>query len=80
MRKLLSLAAFVALATTAAQAQVSGTKYYVDWNDASKKCIVAENKPTNLVVGGGPFESRAEAESAFKTVKGCSPESMKPSK
>ena len=81
MKKLYSLVMFAALATTSAQAQVSGTKYYIDWDDAAKKCIVVENKPTiDKITGGGPYESKAQAEDAFKTVKGCSPDSMKPSK
>jgi hypothetical protein len=70
----------LALVTTSAQAQVSGTKYYIDWDDAANKCVVVENKSTtDRVTGGGRYESRAQAEAAFKTVKGCSPESMKPS-
>lgn len=81
MKKLHLLVMFAALATTSAQAQVSATKYYIDWDDAAKKCIVVENKPTtDKVAGGGPYDSKPQAEAAFKTVKGCSPESMKPSK
>lgn len=81
MKKLHLLVMFAALVTTSAQAQVSGTKYYIDWDDAAKKCIVVADKPTTgKVAGGGPYESRAQAEAAFKSVKGCSPEVMKPSK
>jgi hypothetical protein len=76
MKNAVIVVVLTAMPVTLAHAQ--GTKYYVGWDDAAKKCIVVENTPTtNKVEGGGPFNSKAEAEAAFKKVKGCSPESMK---
>jgi hypothetical protein len=76
MKNVLMALVLTTLPLTIAHAQ--GTKYYVGWDDAAKKCIVVENTPTTAKVeGGGPYNSRAEAEAAFKTVKGCSAESMK---
>ena len=81
MKTLQLLVVLAALTTISAQAQVSATKYYIDWDNSAQKCVVVENKPTiNQIAGGGPFDSKAQAEAAFKVVKGCSPESMKPSK
>ena len=73
--QLLAFCAFAALAITAAPAQQNAPKgkFYVDWDDAAKKCIVVTEKPTlHDVAGGGPFNTRAEALAAFKKIKGCS--------
>ena len=60
------------LAVSSAFAQSSGTQFYVDWDNAAKKCIVVTAKPADKnIEGGGPFISRAAAEAAFKKVKGC---------
>jgi hypothetical protein len=69
--KLLVACALVAFAATPAPAQTQ--QFWIDWDDAAKKCIVVTAKPTDKTVeGGGPFRSRAEAEAALKRVKGCS--------
>jgi hypothetical protein len=48
-------------------------QFYIDYDNAAKKCIIVTQKPTDKTVeGGGPFRTRAEAEAALKTVKGCS--------
>lgn len=71
----LVLCVLATLAFTPALAQnvpASGP-FYIDWDNAAKKCIIVTQKPTDKTVeGGGPFKTRAEAEAAFKTVKGCS--------
>ncbi|MGB8402322.1 hypothetical protein [Bradyrhizobium sp.] len=45
--------------------------FYVDWNAAARRCIVTTDKPVYHVIDGGPFETRAEARAAIKTIKGC---------
>ena len=71
MKKLHLLAIFAALVTTSAQAQVSGTKYYIDWDNAAKKCIVVADRPTTgKVVGGGPYESRDSGRSCVQVCQG----------
>ena len=76
MKTLQLFIVFAMLGIAAAKAQDG--KFYVDWDDAAKKCIIVQTKPTvHQVTGGGPFDTRAQAEAALKVVKGCSPESMK---
>ena len=71
----LVLCVLATLAFTPALAQnvpPSG-QFYIDWDNSAKKCIIVTQKPTDKPVdGGGPFKTRAEAEAALKTVKGCS--------
>ena len=66
----LVLCALVTFVFTPASAQTD--QFWIDWNNAAKKCIVVTQKPTGNIEGGGPFRTRAEAEAALKTVKGCS--------
>lgn len=75
MKTLQLFTLFATLGITTAQAQEA--KYYIDWDDAAKKCVIQNKPPVNQIAGGGPFDSRAQAEAALKVVKGCSPESMK---
>ncbi|MFO1109710.1 MAG: hypothetical protein U1E61_11045 [Bradyrhizobium sp.] len=76
MKNAFMLFALTVLSVTFAQAQ--GTKYYVDWDYAAKKCVVVDKRPTNPNLADlPPYNSKAEAEAAFKVLKGCSPESMK---
>jgi hypothetical protein len=69
------LCTFAALACAPALAQNAprSGQFYIDWDNAAKKCIIVTAKPTDKnIEGGGPFRTRAEAEAALKTVKGCS--------
>jgi hypothetical protein len=68
---LLVLCALATFVFTPASAQTG--QFWIDWDNAAKKCIVVTQKPTDKnVEGGGPFRTRADAEAALKTVKGCS--------
>jgi hypothetical protein len=74
MGKLLVISAFVISTITTASGQGTNTKmqFYIDWDFAAKKCIIVSEKPTNPnMVNNGPFNTRAEAETAIKTFKGC---------
>jgi hypothetical protein len=65
--------ATLAFTPASAQNAPSPGQFYIDYDDAAKKCIIVTQKPTDKTVeGGGPFRTRAEAEAALKTVKGCS--------
>jgi hypothetical protein len=79
MKKTLLFFTLAALAPASAWAQGTGGKFYVDWDNAAKKCVVVETKPANNnVEGGGPYNSKAEAETALKTtIVGCSGAPMK---
>jgi hypothetical protein len=77
MKRTLLFLSLASLAPASAWAQGTGTKFYVDWDNAAKKCVVVETKPANNVEGGGPFDSKAQAEAALKTVAGCGGEPMK---
>ena len=47
-------------------------QFYVDWHKPTRRCVVVVGRPIVYhVVGGGPFETRAEAKAAIKTVKNC---------
>jgi hypothetical protein len=67
------LAACTLLAAFAAPA--AAAEFYVVQNSGSKKCTIVEQKPvgqTMVVVGDGKvFTTRAEAESAMKTITVC---------
>jgi hypothetical protein len=78
MKKTLLFLTLAALAPASAWAQGTGGKFYVDWDNSAKKCVVVESKPANNVEGGGPYSSKAEAEAALKTtVAGCGGVPMK---
>ena len=69
--QLLVLGVLAAFAFTPALAQTG--QFWIDYDNATSKCLVVTQKPTDkTIVGGGPFKTRAEAEAALKTVKGCS--------
>jgi hypothetical protein len=72
-RLVLCVLATLAFTPASAQNAPDSAQFYIDWDNAAKKCIVVTQKPTDKTVeGGGPFRTRAEAEAALKTVKGCS--------
>jgi hypothetical protein len=74
MRKLLVFSALVisAITTAWAQGQAPKTQFFIDWDNAAKKCVVVTAKPADKdIVGGGPFNTRDEAVAAIKNVKGC---------
>jgi hypothetical protein len=72
MKKTLFVVALAALAPTFAWAQGTTGKFYVDWDNAAKKCVVVEKRPTNPTLADlPPYNSRAEAETGLKTVNGC---------
>ena len=69
----LCVLATLAFTPALAQSAPASEQFYIDWDNAAKKCIIVTQKPTDKTVeGGGPFKTRAEAEAALKTVKGCS--------
>jgi hypothetical protein len=72
-RLVLCVLATLAFTPTLAQNAPGSGQFYIDWDNAAGKCIIVTQKPTDKTIeGGGPFKTRAEAEAAFKTVKGCS--------
>jgi hypothetical protein len=69
MRMILAAAAVAAFATPAF------ADFYVVQDTSSKRCTIVEQRPTTqsmVVVGDGKvFTSRAEAETAMKTIEVC---------
>ena len=72
MKRFLIPAAAVAIMTGAAYAQ---TEFYVVQDTSTKKCTIADKKPTTtntVVVGDGKvFKTRTAAETGMKTIKVC---------
>ena len=72
MKRFLIPAAAVAIMTGAAYAQ---TEFYVVQDTSTKKCTIADKKPTTtntVVVGEGKvFKTRTAAETGMKTIKVC---------
>jgi hypothetical protein len=76
MRKILLFLTLAALVPASAWAQAG--KFYVDWDNTAKKCVVVEKRPTNPALADlPPYNSRAEAEAGLKTVNGCEVGPMK---
>jgi hypothetical protein len=76
MKRLILTAVLAIFATTSvfAQPAVLGTEYYVVRDATTKKCTIVDKKPTIItttIVDNGTFKTRAEAETAVKTMKEC---------
>jgi hypothetical protein len=72
-RLVLCVLATLAFTPALAQNAPASGQFYIDWDNAAKKCTIVTQKPTDKTIeGGGPFKTQAEAEAALKTVKGCS--------
>ena len=72
-RLVLCVLATLAFTPALAQNAPASGQFYIDWDNAAKKCTIVTQKPTDKTIeGGGPFKTQAEAEAAVKTVKGCS--------
>jgi hypothetical protein len=68
-RNLLALAALAAFTVPA-----SAAEFYIVQDASTKRCTIVEQKPTSttsVVVGGGVFATRVEAESSMRTTKVC---------
>ena len=50
MKTLQLFTLFATLGITTAQAQEA--KYYIDWDDAAKKCVIQNKPPVNQIAGG----------------------------
>jgi hypothetical protein len=73
LKKYLIAGAFVAASTLAAQT-ASAAEFYVVRDATTKKCTIADAKPTTTtttVVDNGTFKTRTEAETGMKTMKVC---------
>ena len=71
-----AIAAALILPSTATFAQAPATSYYIVQDVKTKKCTIVDKKPTATeatLVGpdGTIYKTRAEAETAMKTVKVC---------
>lgn len=65
------LGAVASLRIMPASAQTG--QFWIDWDNVAKKCIVVTKQPADKKIeDGGPFKTQAEAQAAFKNVKGCS--------
>ena len=72
MKRMILLNGLSIFAVAAAFAQSTGSQFYIDWDNATKTCVIVNSKPTDKnIEGGGPFATRVAAEAAFKAVKGC---------
>jgi hypothetical protein len=73
LKRYLIAGAFVAASTLAAQT-ASAAEFYVVRDATTKKCTIADAKPTTTtttVVDNGTFKTRTEAETGMKTMKVC---------
>jgi hypothetical protein len=63
------------LLLTAIAAPVSAAEFYIVQDTTTKRCTIVDKKPTvttTTIVGDGKvYQTRAEAETAIKTVKVC---------